>query len=97
MPYTTEQINENYMNMFGHDIAGMNQMLESNIHGPHGVTTYNMLAMQILSDAQHVMEYGSVEDTNKLINKSKWVLGIIQVMAMDGKTKWTLEEAQKEA
>lgn len=97
MSYTPEQINENYTNMFGTDVTGMKNILKTNIIGPHDIITYNMLAMQILSDAQHVLEYGRTEDARLLINKSKWVLGIVQVMTMNGKSKWSLEEAQKEA
>lgn len=51
-----------------------------------------MLSMQILSDAQHVMEQGDVETARQFINKSKWVISKCMEQAMNQNIKFTLEK-----
>jgi len=70
MPYTKEQIAENNQNMFGCTTEDLEATFNSAL-GPK-----EMLAMQILSDAQEVQEH-SPELANQYINRAKWVLSEI--------------------
>lgn len=56
------------LEMFGCTKADLIKMLEDSIG------SYEMLAMGIMSDAQHVMAYGDTETARQFINKAKWVL-----------------------
>ena len=59
------------LEMFGCTKADLVEMLEDTI-GSH-----EMLAMSILSDAQHVMSHGDTETARQFINKAKWVMSQI--------------------
>jgi hypothetical protein len=59
---------ENEIKMYGCTKADLIEMLEDSIG------SYEMLAMGIMSDAQHVMAYGDTETARQFINKAKWVL-----------------------
>jgi hypothetical protein len=59
---------ENEIKMFGCTKSDLIEMLEDSIG------SYEMLAMGIMSDAQHVMAHGDTETARQFINKAKWVL-----------------------
>ena len=59
---------ENEIKMYGCTKADLIEMLEDSIG------SYEMLAMSIMSDAQHVMAHGDTETARQFINKAKWVL-----------------------
>jgi hypothetical protein len=63
--------------MFGCTQKAMDDMIKSCLYrsmigDTNGVL---MLAMSILSDAQHVMACGNTEQARQFINKSKYVIG----------------------
>ena len=53
-----------------------------------------MLSMQILSDAQHVMEQGDIETARQFINKSKWVISKCMEQAIEQKIVFTLTDKE---
>ena len=59
---------ENEIKMYGCTKDDLIEMLEDSIG------SYEMLAMGIMSDAQHVMAHGDTETARQFINKAKWVL-----------------------
>ena len=59
------------LEMFGCTKADLVEMLEDSIG------MQEMLAMSILSDAQHVMAHGDTETARQFINKAKWVMSQI--------------------
>ena len=66
--------------MFGTTVEGLEANIErwarSHYAGSRGVTcsSYAMLAMSILSDAQEEMAMGNVETGRQFINRAKYVL-----------------------
>lgn len=56
------------LDMFGCTHSDLLEMLEDSIG------SYEMLAMAIMSDAQHVMAHGDTETARQFINKAKWVV-----------------------
>ena len=62
---------ENEIKMYGCTKADLIEMLEDSIG------SYEMLAMGIMSDAQHVMAHGDTETARQFINKAKWVMSQI--------------------
>ena len=62
--------------MFGCTQQAMDDMVEDNLYrSVLGDTNGQlMLAMGILSDAQHVMAHGDTEQARQFINKSKYVI-----------------------
>jgi hypothetical protein len=62
---------EKEIEMYGCTKADLIEMLEDSIG------SYEMLAMGIMSDAQHVMAYGDTETARQFINKAKWVMSQI--------------------
>lgn len=63
--------------MFGCTQAAMDAMMEDSLYRSMLGDTNGalMLAMGILSDAQHVMACGNTEQARQFINKSKYVIG----------------------
>lgn len=63
--------------MFGCTQKAMDDMMENSLHRSMLGDTSGllMLAMGILSDAQHVMACGNTEQARQFINKSKYVIG----------------------
>jgi hypothetical protein len=63
--------------MFGCTQAAMDSMIEVSMYRSVLGDTNGllMLAMGILSDAQHVMACGNTEQARQFINKSKYVIG----------------------
>jgi len=59
------ELDKRYMDMYGLSKLDMEDMLHEDMKC--------MLAMSILSDAQHVMEY-DVEQARKFINRAKYVI-----------------------
>ena len=59
------------LEMFGCTKADLVEMLEDSFG------MQEMLAMSILSDAQHVMAHGDTETARQFINKAKWVMSQI--------------------
>jgi hypothetical protein len=63
--------------MFGCTQGDMDSMMEASMYRSMLGDTNGllMLAMGILSDAQHVMACGNTEQARQFINKSKYVIG----------------------
>ena len=63
--------------MFGCTQQEMDDLYEANLYKSMlgDKAGCMMLAMGILSDAQHVMEHGDTETARKFINKSKYIIG----------------------
>ena len=63
--------------MFGCTQEAMDNMVEASVYRSVLGDTQGllMLAMGILSDAQHVMACGNTEQARQFINKSKYVIG----------------------
>lgn len=63
--------------MFGCTQQAMDNMVEDSLYRSMLGDTNGalMLAMGILSDAQHVMAHGDTEQARQFINKSKYVIG----------------------
>ena len=63
--------------MFGCTQKAMDAMMEDSLYRSMLGDTNGalMLAMGILSDAQHVMACGNTEQARQFINKSKYVIG----------------------
>lgn len=72
---------DKHMNMYGCDTADLDTMIsEAIITKTFTGTPINkerdlsMLAMSILSDAQHVMEHGDTDKARQFINRAKYVI-----------------------
>ena len=64
-------VEDTYMDMYGCTQEALTGMMNSPINSISG--DY-MLVMSILSDAQHVMEYGDNNTARQFINRAKYVV-----------------------
>ena len=67
---------EQALDMYGVDKEGLVDLFEQ-IRGPADAFAVQMLAMGILSDAQHVMQQNP-NRARQFINKAKWLMDHVQ-------------------
>ena len=66
---------ERELSMFGITIERMKYYCDSELK----MSTYQMLAMSMMSDAQEAMERDQLEFARQVLNRAKWVLSTYQV------------------
>jgi hypothetical protein len=75
---TAQEVHQRYLfetSMFGCTIEAMESYCDSELK----ISTYQMLAMSMMSDAQEAMARGQLEYARQLLNRAKWVLSTYQV------------------
>ena len=68
MPLTQQEKDDFDLACYGMDRSDLAHLVDNTIGGTQ------MLALSILSDAQHVLEHGDAEQARKYMNIAKWII-----------------------